>query len=428
MPYSAAVTGRPVSQSVGRWRVVVLIAAVVAVVGKLLIAANTFGTTDVFLWRDFAQSVRENGPVGIYGHPFLLVYNHAPLSGWILVAINWLTDHGFGGFPTLIRVPACLADVATTVLVFELVRLTRSVNQAGISAVLVAFSPMLIIVSGFHGNTDPVFVMFSLLTAYLLVARGWFGAGGAAFALALSVKLVPVVIAPTILVLLIRAGWKKVGYFAIGVAAVALPLWLPVVLTRWTEFRRDVLGYAGVDLRQWGLIQVLRWLGLTPAGETIIAGPGRFAILAVCGLLPALLLWRRPYAGASAVGLAFVLFLLLTPAFGMQYLSWAVAGAYLVSTWAATAYNLFGSVFMVVVYDNWNSAFPWSWNVAPGKPFRSKELFLQYPAWVSLLLVAVTGLLMLRRRHAPAIVTPTGHTPKHRRGGELMAVRQGSGA
>ena len=135
-----------------RWRLVVLGAALLTTVVKLVIAASTFGTTDVLLWRDFAQSVRENGPVGIYGHQFLLVYNHAPLSGRLLVAINWLTVHGFGGFPTLIRVPASVADVATTVLVFELVRLYRSVGQAGIAAVLVAVSPMLIIVSGFHGS------------------------------------------------------------------------------------------------------------------------------------------------------------------------------------------------------------------------------------------------------------------------------------
>ena len=429
MPYSAATTGRPVPPAV-RWRFVVLGAALIALVFKLVIASSTFGTSDVFLWREFAQSVRENGPVGIYGHHFLLVYNHAPLSGWLLAAINWLTDHGLGGFPTLIRVPACLADVVTAVLVFELVRLIRSVRQATIAAVLVALSPILIVVSGFHGNTDPVFVMFSLLTIYLVVVRGWYGFAGAAYLLALSVKLVPVVIAPTLLVLLVRAGWRRIGHFAIGATVVILPLWLPVVLTRWTEFRRDVLSYAGVDLRQWGLIQVLRSVGLRPEGESLIAGPGRFVILAVCALLPAILLLRRPRAAGVAAGLAFVLFLLLTPAFGMQYLSWAVAGAYLVSTWAATAYNLFGSLFIIVVYDNWNSAYPWHWNVAPGKPLRSKELILQFPAWVSLFAVAAVGLLMVFRRDDQPAPTAQPAEPEARpdRGGELMAVRQGTDA
>jgi hypothetical protein len=427
VPHSATLTGRIGSAftNVVRWRLLVLGVALAICAVKLAIASNTFGTTDVFLWRDFAASVRENGPIGIYGHQFTLVYNHAPLSGWLLVALNWLTDHGFGGFPTLIRIPASLADIVTAILVFELVRRTRTIRAAGTAGLLVALSPILIVISGFHGNTDPVFVMFVLLAVYLIVGRGWYGLAGASYALAVSVKLVPVVVAPTIAVLLVRAGWRKVGWFAIGSAVVVLPLWVPVIVTRWSAFRHDVLAYAGVDLRQWGLVQLLRWLGLSPVGEAFLAGPGRFVILAGCALLPAILLWRRPDAAAPATGLALVMFLLLTPAFGMQYTSWAIAAAYLVGGWSATAYNLFGSLFVVVVYDHWNSAYPWHWNVAPGKPFRDKEMFLQVPVWLALFAVTVVGLscLSTRERSRGAVVGEPETRPA--RGGELMAVRRG---
>lgn len=402
--------------------------AVAVFVAKFIIASSTFGTTDVFLWRDFAQSVRENGPIGIYGHKFVLVYNHAPLSGWLLVVLNWLTDHGFGGFSTLIRLPASLADIATSVLVFELVRTVRSLRQATVAGLAVAVSPILIVVSGFHGNTDPVFVMFTLLAVYLILVRGWVGLAGAAYGLALSVKIVPVVVAPVLAFLVLRTGWRRFGLFTAGLATIMLPLWLPVLVLRWNAFIHDVLLYSGVELRQWGLVQFLRWLGLGADGEAFLAGPGRFGILVVCAFLPVLLAWRRPPASAAAVGLALVLFLLLTPAFGMQYLSWAVAGAYLISNWAASAYNLFGSLFVVVVYDHWNSAYPWAWNVAPGKPFRAKEMFLQVPAWAALCAVVVSGLLLLRRRDPVATPTPVGTEPRYPRGGELMAARRGSSA
>ena len=152
------------------------------------------------IWGVFAQGVRDFGPVGIYGHHFeVSLYNHGPLAGWFLLAINWLLDHHVTSFPFLIRLPACLADFVTALLVFELVRLVRSPRDAAVAAVLVAWSPVLFVISGFHGNTDPVFVMFALLSVYLLVVRGWALAAGVAFGIAVSIKLVPVVLAPLLL-------------------------------------------------------------------------------------------------------------------------------------------------------------------------------------------------------------------------------------
>ena len=130
-------------------------------------------------WGAFAQGVRRFGPVGIYGHDFRVpVYNHGPLAGWMLEAINWLLDRGITSFQFLIRVPACLADFVTALLVFELVRVVRPAREAAIAAVLVVCSPVLFVISGFHGNTDPVFVMFALLSVYLLIVRGWALAAG----------------------------------------------------------------------------------------------------------------------------------------------------------------------------------------------------------------------------------------------------------
>src|SRR3954453_24146188 len=91
------------SDVVVRYRLAVLFAGLAALAVKVFTAANTFGTTDVQLWGQFADSVRENGPVGIYGHQFLLVYNHPPLSGWLLLLIDWTIDHVGGNLPLLVR-------------------------------------------------------------------------------------------------------------------------------------------------------------------------------------------------------------------------------------------------------------------------------------------------------------------------------------
>src|SRR5262245_44057272 len=236
-PYACRVDwarGRLPDSTLGRLRLIVILSAAVATFLKLQIAARTFGTNDVGTWGVFAEGVRHYGPVGIYGHHFRVsLYNHGPLAGWLLLAINWLLDHHVTSFQFLIRVPACLADFVTIVLVFELVRLVRPVREAAISSVLVAWSPVLFVISGFHGNTDPLFVMFALLSVYLLVVRRWALAAGAAFGIAVSIKLVPIVLAPVLLVLLVRLGRRRLAAFAGGGAIVFLVLWLPVVLSRW---------------------------------------------------------------------------------------------------------------------------------------------------------------------------------------------------
>ena len=143
------------------------------------------------------------------------LYNHGPLVGWLLLAINWLLDHHVTSFPFLIRLPACLADFVTALLVFELVRLARSAKDAAVAASLVVWSPVLFVISGFHGNTDPVFVMFALLSVYLLVVRRWALAAGVAFGIAVSIKLVPVVLAPLLLVVvLVRLGRRRLAAFS----------------------------------------------------------------------------------------------------------------------------------------------------------------------------------------------------------------------
>ena len=75
-----------------------------------------------------------------------------------------------------------------------------------------------------------------------------------------------------------------------------------------------------------------------------------------------------------------------------------MAGAYLINTWTASAYNVFGSLFAVTVYDNWNNAYPWHWNIAGGQAFRTQDLLLEIPVWLSLAALAVAGLMLFRTR------------------------------
>jgi hypothetical protein len=183
---------------------------------------------------------------------------------------------------------------------------------------------------------------------------------------------------------------------------VFLLLWLPVVLNRWTEFSRDVLGYTGVWAREWGLTQFAVWADTPMTAIDWFVGPGRFIVLLLSSLLPAVIVWRRPTAFVpAAAGLALAMFLLLSPAFGMQYLVWPLAAAYFINFWAAIVYNLATSVFVLVVYSNWNSAPPWNWWEGVATLFRPVDMALMVLAWLALAAVTGYGLLLTRRDEFP---------------------------
>ena len=396
-------------EAVRRSRVLVLSMAAVVLFLKLWVAATTFGTNDVRYWESFAAGVRKVGPINIYAlhwryggspgsRPPVLAapYNHPPLIGWMLVVMNHLVWHGLA-FPFLIRVPASVADVVTTLLIFEMLRARRSLREATAAALLVAFSPVLFIISGFHGNTDPVFVMFTLLSAHLLINRPWparpwvsSALAGVAFAVAVSVKLVPIVVLPTLLLLAARLGRRQLASFVAGSGAAMLPLWGPVVLRQWQPFRADVLGYAGIGVRQWGPVEFAHVLHAPATAITFIAGPGRFLVLLLSALLPALLLYWRRNAALPAIGLSLALFLLLSPAFATQYLAWPLAAAYLIELRAATAYNLATGALLAEVYNRWNGGLPW--DVATATPLLPREVAALAVVWALLLLVVIVGL------------------------------------
>ncbi len=236
-----------------RWVVLGVAAAVLVV--KLLLAALTRGTNSADTWTLFAGGVAQAGPVGVYALDFPgQLYNHPPLIGYWLGLLNVLEGWGFS-IRFSIRAAASLADVVTAVVVFELLRTRTSVRRATASGVLVAVSPVLLVISGFHANTDPIFVMFVILAAYLLVDRRVPALAGIALALALGVKIVPVVVLPLFAVFALLAGARVLVQLGVAFAALTAVIWLPALLTEFSAVVGNVIGYSGIAARPWGVAQ-----------------------------------------------------------------------------------------------------------------------------------------------------------------------------
>jgi uncharacterized membrane protein len=325
---------------------------------KVFVAATTGGTRDIAHWKDFVAAVAAHGPVDIYSVSFARsYYNHPPLIGYLLEVVHFGAEHGIT-VQFSIRALASLADVGSALIVFELLRARRPLAQAQWGGLLVGLSPVLFVVSGYHGNTDPVFVFLLLLTVYLLVDRNRPVGSGVAFALAVGVKIVPVVAAPALAVYALRRGPRCLGRFAGAAVVIFLITWLPALIGQGRAVKAHVLEYAGANVPQWGLIQIGHWMG-DPGWADWLAGSGRFAIVLVCALLPAVVVWFRPVLIAEAVAFALVAFLFLSPAFGSQYTAWVVAAGYLLNQRWADVYNLGGGMLMIEVYSRWNGSLRW---------------------------------------------------------------------
>lgn len=374
-------------------RSLIVAALVVGTAIKVWWAATTSGSNDVHHFQDFARGVQQFGVYGIYGHHIIAPpYNHPPLTGWILLVLGWLSHHGMP-FRLLIRLPATFADIITTILVYKLIRARRPAHEATLAAVMLALSPVLLVISGFHGNTDPIFVMFAVLSFYLLVTDRPAILAGVCFGAAVSLKLVPVVVLPVLLLVALRSGVRRLAAFVAGAGVVFVLLWVPAILLNWGPFKQNVLEYAGYGGRpRWGLPEIGHVLVISKHHMDLLEGPGRLVVLMVSAGIPLLVAWLRPRATVPAFGMTLALFLVGTTASATQYLAWAVAGAFLINVWTGTVYSLAAGALLVKIYDRWNSADPWNWDNARASHWTHRETVMAGVVWLILVWVVLEGL------------------------------------
>jgi hypothetical protein len=119
-------------------------------------------------------------------------------------------------------------------------------------------------------------------------------------------------------------------------------------------------------------------------------GYGRFVVLMLSALIPAALTWKRPKVAMESVAMGLVAFLILSPAFAVQYLAWAVAAAFLLDIWTAALYNILGGLILYQIYDYWNGGLPWN-QMAAGRLFTPYQVALLALLWAVLVAVLVRG-------------------------------------
>lgn len=361
--------------------------ALSALLAKLVCAALTSGTNDADAFYNFGRFIWERGLIAQYlATP---EFNHTPLTGWFC-ALAYGVGNGVG-FNFVLRLPGILAD-------FAIVRLLlRRHEQTGTpplwTLALLALSPVNFMVSGFHGNVDPVLALLLVLAA-IECERGRAAWCGLWLGVACNVKIIPLLVAPVFFF-----HWfarRDARTFFITAGAVILAGWAVPLLAIPQTFLRNVLGYSS----NWGSWGVTYWLNQTalpafaPAGFSGLTS-AELAVMSALKLvivIAALWLawWRRALPVAevwSTLALVWLVFFVFAPGIGAQYFVWLAPFLAIHSPRAFAAFTAAASVFLFVFYNTISGGLPW-W-----RGLSTAELLPRWVAWSNVAWLTLVAIL-----------------------------------
>ena len=340
--------------------------ALVAMTLKLALAYNTIGTNDAVFFYGFAKVLNEHGLQWTYEHS--RYFNHPPLTAYFLRGIftiteqPWCQDLGIH-FPFLLRLPGIIADFLVVLVLLQFRKIDIRIPIWALT--LFALSPVSIMVSGFHGNTDPVMIFF-LVCAVWMCLRDQSTLAGLFFALSCQIKIVPLLLLPAF----VFYWWsqKQIRGFLITGAITTLVLWSEPLLNFPLLFAKNVLTY-GSYWGIWGITYLFRATGLPEFSrlsffdlepvQTII-----MTILKLFVVSAALwIAWQQRHARGRAfvesLACTWLVFFVFAPGVCPQYLIWFAPFILILSPTFYTAVTIASSAFLFAFYNITADGLPW---------------------------------------------------------------------
>lgn len=216
-----------------------------------------------------------SGPVyaGLNSQNYYTIY--PPVMQGIFWIAAKIFPHNILGSIVVMRLFVFLSEVGSIFLIHRLLILFGKNRNL---ILLYAWNPLVIAELTGNLHFEAIMIFFLLLAVYLWVKNelGW---SALAFGLAVSVKLLPLMLLPA---LIRRIGWKKtIGYGIISLGLTAL-LFLPFMDA---VFIQHIGSSIGLYFRKFefnaGLFYVIRWLGFQAKGYDIIYIATRYLALLV---------------------------------------------------------------------------------------------------------------------------------------------------
>jgi hypothetical protein len=217
-------------------------------------------------------------------------------------------------------------------------------------------------VSGFHGNNDPMMIFFVLLSVYLIEKGERLWLAGVVLGLALNVKVAPLIFAPAIFFYL-SGTRRRIEFF--GTAAATFFVGSLPYLVMDSVVVKNVFGYSSL-YGQWGWTAMLkRWYWeapryLNPPYNVIgihatFAAVGKWVMLATIVAASFWINRRRRVKPPLMLqcGLVVTLFLFLTSGFGIQYLAWLVPWVIALDLWPIIVWYTAAGLYQLTGYTCW---------------------------------------------------------------------------
>jgi hypothetical protein len=300
----------------------------------------TNGTGDMDDWEDHAQQVRDRGLIGYYhANSFA---NHPPFISKVGALILQIATATGIPFRILFRAPFALLDAGNAFLLFSLLPENR---WRFLATACYWLSPVAILISAYHGNTDTAVAFFLLLTVWLATKQQIL-TSGAAFGASLWVKLPGVLALPALLILFRR--WRLRGLFLLAAVVMALSTYLPALIQDYKVVYANVFGYRGLILQTaagvplWGP-SVLLFSTVAPIQtwpENYLR-PALFLLerswyIAIAAIL--LLSWLRrncasPREVCATIGMAYAILFGFSDYWAFQYFAWALPFWFFLRWW-----------------------------------------------------------------------------------------------
>jgi hypothetical protein len=383
-----------------RFRLYVFVALMFATALKLYLALTTLGSPDVLGYQDYLIKIKSLGGVGAYyaGGAYDNPFNVPPLNIPVIIAMGWLADLTGLPFRFWLRLPCILADIGSFLLVWALLK-NHPGKAKSVVLLMLAVCPASIMISGFHGNSDPVMIFFVLLSIYLLEKRKTALLSGLAFGLAVSVKVVPLIFVPAFIFYLSTLRARAI--FLLAAAGVFFVGAMPYVLLDPQIIAMKVFGYSSY-YGVWGWTRLLSSvLGQTstshPTGlhATINIGGKVLLLLSIFAL--SFLMNRKKERPSLFIqcGVVSFLFMALTPGFGIQYLSWCIPFVIALGLTPTIIYYFASSLFLFIDYQCW----AW-WPNQPAYCGTKIPTQVSFLCWLSIIVVLMIYRRLLAKKDA----------------------------